>query len=313
MGILIKLSELSEKIGNNTADFADKLAEETRKFACNLWELYPDQITNNKSLGSSFARGFMNNMCQDVVPPPPPSPPLVGGQCEVLYNVTTRFYSSNLTSCVAYDYTTQKLNIQGAISGLNPVLLQIINPGDQGSNVYAEYYEIFIVHNSGQQTSAGFVYITECSGNNDRYFIESVVRVDGLPDDCGNPPTEYPPKSPPPGAYNTTINISTEDGGTLNYNLSYNPVNYNFPMSFNLGGLDLEINLGGIEFNYNPRDNNDNPEPLPDGQDDPIPTPPDDKHRDFNCRKIPPPNTTDYDETTKTVQAGCADAPGRVT
>lgn len=71
-------------------------------------------------------------------------------------------------------------------------------------------------------------------------------------------------------------------------------------MQFDLGGIGVNINLGGINFDFGRRDSSDNPQPLPDGQQDPLPTPKDDSNRSFECRKFPPPNTTDYNEDTKT-------------
>ena len=73
MVIQRQFSGISERLGNGTADFLDKTSESIRGFSCQLWSKYPDFITKNKALGTSFARGFMNNLCRDKELPPPPT------------------------------------------------------------------------------------------------------------------------------------------------------------------------------------------------------------------------------------------------
>ena len=292
MGVNVKLSELAENIGNNTADFIDNLAEETRKFACNLWNLYPDQISQNQSLGSSFARGFMSNMCQDFPPPPAPSIPFSGGQCPgSRYIVRVRWTQNNgsLYRLLTLDVFGPIQSIIGFFEPNNPS-----DPSGAGQAIaevqaFLQNGTPFLFTNSGPESGP--------PDNDPTYEVEPFP---GNPNNCGDPALSYPPTNPQPSDYTTNINIQVNDGGTIQLPLTYSPNNYFFPMSFNLGGIDLEIDLGGINFDFGSRNSNDTPNPLPDGQTNPLPTPNDDGNRSIPERRIPPPNLEDYDEEDRT-------------
>lgn len=313
MPITRRFSGVAERIGNNTADFTDKLAEGVRNFSCELWRRFPDQITQNKALATSFARGFMNNVCSDQELPDPPPEPLIGGQCDAVYRI--RFQRG--------EYSVQDGSFQWALTGdliftsvSGVATLQICRTGanpqcffpetDALPNGQSAQYEVRIGLNNGQEqilSISGFQpamrLITFSSGS---YF----QREDGLPDDCGNSPTQYPPTSPTVNDYTTIININSEDNSTLSYPVTYNPTTYNFPLDFDLGGINVQVNLGGIDFNFSAISIDGVPVPLPSGESAPTPRPSDDGNRGFPGSEPPPnliedyvpkpPNPEDFDE-----------------
>lgn len=88
-----KMSEVFERIGAGTADFVDNVAEKIKEFSCELWNNYPDMITQGKFPATSFARGFMGSVCASS-PPLPPTPP----GCDGVYWVYGTFYSKNISA-----------------------------------------------------------------------------------------------------------------------------------------------------------------------------------------------------------------------
>jgi hypothetical protein len=132
----------------------------------------------------------------------------------------------------------------------------------------------------------------------------TVSRVDGQPDNCGNPPPEYPDEPPPaPGDLNTTINITNIDGIDNTYELLWNQTNnnYNFPMTFKLQGTNVVFSLGGITIYGDPGASslNDNKSTDPPGSDG-------GQDSDGNDYIIPYPDS-DFPELPQFVQPDLAD------
>ena len=307
MGILIGLADLSERVGNNTATFTDKLAENVRLFSCNLWSSFPDQITQNKSLASSFARGFMNNMCADQPLPPAPTVPFMGGQC-VGVQYRLRFNIAVITNGTLSGWSGPGIlgtNIAGPITSIS---LLINNVGTVAGLEHWSFQSNGIPPIDGNSTrnytfrvttEDGTIHDLGVASQSGVQFID-VVRADGQPDLCGNPDESYPETSPQPNDYTTIVNILSEDNSTQSYPLEYKPTNFSFPLNFDLGGVNVEVNLGGINFNFSAVSIDGVPIPLPDGQESPIPIPSDDENRRTNCIKRLPPNSTNYNEDDKT-------------
>lgn len=297
MGYRINYSELAERIGSGTATFADKLADGVRNFACILWNNFPDQITQNQSLGASFARGVMTAACSTS--PPPPSPPFIGGQCPgvqyIAYGTYTpqpapQFGEGKYTSGVWNTESNFNQILFGAIEGLSYVA---------GNNVWG------VIGSSGSgftwcQTTGNFGNTYSLDASVQNVQITSVVRADGQPDNCGDPVSEYPPTAPTVNDYSTTITINQDDGTSLTFPVVYAPVDFNFPLNFDLGGIKITFDLGGIDFNFNETNNFGDTINLNDGQEAPLPPPADDRTRYFPSPIIRQPNDQDYDTETKT-------------
>lgn len=296
MGYRINYSELAERIGSGTATFADKLADGVRNFACILWNNFPDQITQNQSLGASFARGVMTAACSTS--PPPPSPPFIGGQCDCItytfshnYNLngdppgTVRTFAANVWGPVeqwrAIAVAVDSVRVQVYCKGVNA-------PRKQEVCSLLGWYSIFTINQP--DTQAVIDSITNVQ----------VTRADGQPDNCGDPVSEYPPTAPTVNDYSTTITINQDDGTSLTFPVVYAPVDFNFPLNFDLGGIKITFDLGGIDFNFNETNNFGDTINLNDGQEAPLPPPADDRTRYFPSPIIRQPNDQDYDTETKT-------------
>ena len=292
MGVLRKLSEISESIGAGTNDFFDNLAEATRDFSCNLWEAFPDQITQNANVASSFARGFMNNACQDKTLPGTPSSSFIGGQCPgTLYEM--RINLNLIGGGSQFGFVDPMLGPVTTFEAFNFVKIN--------NNIPPLWsYKVRQVGFSDQGVPLDDTLDFFVNADLDGTAFTTAIPQGGGPNNCGDPPPTYPPTSPTPAQYTTIFNYVTEDGDTLNFNITYNPTDYNFPMNFKINDIDLQLNLGGFEFNYSPVDINLKPLKLTDGQDPPLPPPEDDSKRPLSCRRLPPADDVTYDETERT-------------
>lgn len=302
MPIFKDLPGLAERIGAGTADFGDKVADSVRIFACGLWNSFPDQITQNSSLGASFSRGFMNSACADQTLPPPPTSDFEGGQCPgESYRIEYQGLRQNNDGSVSvtgnFVDTIGPIATQAPFSNLvltynGVVSTQIFNGKPAIFQMNNGNINVFVDTAVAPMQQALFLFQTKGIGN------IKFAREDGGPE-CGDPPPTYPPTSPTANDYNTTVNINTEDGGVINVPITFSPTLFSFPMNFDLGGVNVRIDIGGISFNFGGRDASDIPLPLPDGQEHPFPAPNDNPNESFNPIPLPPPNTDDFDEDVK--------------
>lgn len=297
MGILKNLSELSERIGAGTADFGDILAEKTREFSCTLWENYPDKITNGEQVNGSFTRGFMNRMCRDKTLPSAPIPTQSPGKCPVPYIITANAIVSRKNAFRGLDVGDTVLITPNNFSTLGPIDSLDVTPfvpdtnvkirglPEPSNNLNTYFYNGGQVKWSladGVELAISGIFISEIT----EFFY---ARQDGLPDDCGDTEQVYPPSNPGVNDYTTIININSEDGDTISYPLTYNPINISFPMHFDLGGITIVIDLGGINFNFNLVNIDGVGIPLPGDILPPLLPPEDDKNREIPVPKLPPP------------------------
>lgn len=306
MGFNIRPQSYAEQAGGNLRNFSEQLADGVQDFACQLWGNFPAFISGNKSLPISFVRGYFSTMCDPAtLPAPLAPPPFSGGQCPERYKL---FYQNAVISngTLAGWSSTFSVNPVNLVGPITNIILLVNNVADEDLEHWSfdgQGEEPFINERTKQYkfrctTPNGDVDVA--IGNTfGRRFVD-LQKNSGLPDDCGSPPpAPYPDNPPDPGAgdFNTTIDIKDNQGNDFNFPLVYAPVDFNFPMNFDLGGVEVILDIGGIQFNggdnnYPGGGGND----LPDGQPDPVATDaPDDGGRTL----IPPP-TPELDENLDT-------------
>lgn len=305
MGFTVRPQSAAEQTGSNVRNFTEQLADGVQNFACQLWSAFPGFITQNQSLGASFVRGYFSTMCDPpTLPPPPAPPPFTGGQCPIRYNIS---YKSAIISNGTFEkwsdetFVATPANLIGPIS--NIVLLVNGTPDEDLEHWSFNGQGEEPALNTGTKTyifrctiPGGTVDVAQGTGRG-RKFI-SVTPNSGQPDNCGNvAPDAYPDNPPDPDTdFVTNININNNEGDNLNFPLVYAPVNFNFPMQFDLGGIDVTLDLGGITFeggdNNYPDGLGDN---LPDGQQDPVSSPPPKKVVCQDDPPLPPEQDNDLD------------------
>lgn len=169
-------------------NFFDRTREAVRTGLCNYlsavdkgrsWvnELSPADLPN-------FTGYFNRLICDDNEPFPSPPPPFTGGQCEgVQYLCQVLTTSGNWTTAVP-------LATFGPISEFSED-----SPGAGEWTVRA-------------RDSSGAPLVTDGPIITDRVIPPEtrIIRADGQPDDCGNPPVPVPPF--PPGGDTTNIDIT---------------------------------------------------------------------------------------------------------
>lgn len=237
--------DLNSDQTTTTNDGLRNVANTAANFACDLYQNYAQATTgfgDPTGLGG-FLNGIYSHLCgpRNKTPAAPPVAPFNGGQClNKSYKVTTRVTKPDTST-----YTTLWPSLNGPIKGV-----QIIqNPSS------AWQYGVI---STGTSPLAGDVMNPEVSSNFrsglDGYKVEiiSIVRNDGLPDNCGDPSPQFP--SPPPKTtdLNKTTNVNIGAGVVIAAPVTFIPVTNNANIQLNpqfqigVGPFNVTFDAGGI-------------------------------------------------------------------
>jgi len=247
-------------------------------------------------LGEAFFGAAYRMFCNQE-PPDAPPPPFEGGQCNTVYALSVLMYNCVPSGCgndgpfAIGNYTGPVTSVTG---GWNP----------------AEGWGVFITANGTETFS-----LLSSAGPTDytSFTVQEVylTRIDGLADDCGNPP---PPIPEPDAGYNEgndNITYTNNDGLDVTVPLIFifAPVRVNasleltVPIRIDLGGVDIQIggdinlNTGDINLKFGNRNYSRDDQPSPDSFKSPDDTP--DIPPDVPTPILPPsPDDTDIDTTT---------------
>lgn len=261
MNIRYDPSTFFENSGNNAAIFGEKLRDGIVGGACAIWAAYPKFITNGRNPASSYARGFMNQACSGLQPPVPfVPPPFTGGQCcDGQYQVNINYELRRCTGNVVIASGPTQVNVVGKVTGLE-LRTCLQNPAFTCLDVVYENCTGTVLSETAFSTTRSIAE-GDCSGSSpfdpdaddinpvtSTFSIASIVRTDGQPDDCGNPPGGYPDVTPGPGDLDFTFNITNLDGTDVSFTAIWNQAidNYNFPMSFQVNGSNVTLDVGGV-------------------------------------------------------------------
>lgn len=263
-----EVRDASHDAGNGLGN----LARAGRTALCTLYQNTPQWLLPDAfgDPGGILARGFYDNICRPDFPPPSvPPPPFNGGQCPVQYNVSytvTAFFPPNPSGSFS---TAGTVSIFGTIKGT-----RVAKVGSQ--------WNVFLV--GGANGNPGASVDTTLLSIADTYdtpvaTITAISRVDGQPDNCGDPNAEDD-RVPPVNQieYNTTIEVGGLDVSvpitvirpTLDVDVNFRP-----EVVVNVGGIDVNFRLDGITFNIPPGVDSPSPTyPLPDPRPNPPTRPP---------------------------------------
>lgn len=136
--------------------------------------------------------------------PPPSLPPFTGGQCFTTYDVSTTA-TLHVNVPPSDDTSTRTDRFTGQINGISE------KPNTSGGK------DIILTYTrpDGVQQEFSLYGYSGSGASFTNYGITGIVRVDGLPDNCGDPPVLPVPK-PDPGfnVRNPTIDWDDNSGGT---------------------------------------------------------------------------------------------------
>lgn len=235
-------------------------------------------------------------------PPEPLEPPFTGGQCSgVLYDVTV--YRNALLSNGEQKPNYPQSYVARVYGPVRGVIVEIT----------ADVETMFIVSGTGNVYIGNLNFPAETYVD---YSITSIVRVDGQPDTCGDPPVLIPDPEPGFNEGDTNITYTNNDGLdlTVPLNFIFADLNVNLkgeltvPVRIDLGGLnfkiggELNLNTGDLNLNFGNRNYNRNGLPNPDGyKPDPnLPDVPDNVPDDVYV-----PSPTDEDDDTSRILRAC--------
>lgn len=172
--------------------------------------------------------------CDPDEDPTEPPPPFTGGQCEVVYQV-------DLTGNNSFGApATARRFVPGPVGGV--VFGPVNQFGFQPIGVSGGEGNVFTGSGTGITSPA----------QTPTWQIVSVVRADGMPDDCGDPPPEFGPPAPRPIDIDITFQPDFGPEITVPITFNFNPVeidfngDFVFPFDFDFGGFNFN---GDVTFN----------------------------------------------------------------
>lgn len=241
------------------ADFKETLESAVVESFCRvtapntqLLRTFADAFGSNPGLTvPAYVGEVAYSLVCDKRPDPPLPPPFSGGQCQTLYQVTSQA-TLELTAPPSQETVQRTDVLPGAIYGIAQKL--------EGSSDI-----IYITHRATDGSLGVFNVFgtTRPAGKWTSYQIISVVRVDGQPDDCGNPSSfpRLPPPQPGEMSDNTTINWTDINGDTITNNLNINigsayidvQANVQIPIEVNIDAratinATINVSTGGISI-----------------------------------------------------------------
>lgn len=301
--------------------FLEELSETIRTGFCTVANVAQDfGLTAGVSAGyrGAFVSVNLLRLGQRLVcnrePAPGYDPPFTGGQCPVNYSIVVDIYACVTAGCG----TDPNLGV-GTYLGPILAVTGAFKPGS-GWGVYIT-------------TPSGTPFFTISSAGPTAYVSWDAVnirctRVDGLPDNCGNPSPQLPPSEPGDRTTTTTLTYTdnSSDDHSFDVTLRYGDINFNSngdltipvrityedngsPATFN---ANLSLTTGDISFNLGNSNYGVNGSTNPDkyGTPEAPDIPP-----DVETPVTPPSSNDDETETTKvlagvivTVTANSSDA-----
>ncbi len=247
MSLFFPTSEFFEDSGKAVNKFNEDLRDGIAGFSCDLWAIYPDFITQGTNPLSSFARGYMNQMCSPRQSPvPAPSPPFSGGQCPgVRYTVRIRWLFDNGSL-----YRLLTFDVFGPVESIVGFFEPGVPSQPNGAGLAKGEVRAFT------QSGLPRLYLNDGSEQGPPQNPPSYEITPFTPgtDICGNPGANYTSPSPTVNDLSTTINIINLDGTSNTYSLEYNKISnqYNFPIGFKLNGINVTLDIGGITIHGSP-------------------------------------------------------------
>jgi hypothetical protein len=241
MGIIKTWVEINESAGEGVASTIIDTAQGIAGAACDVLSKYPNAFPL-----VPYARGFVRGACGDrLTLPDVDTPPFQGGQCPgVSYDVVTE---ENTTGTVI----ARNHRVAGPVNGINYQFAG--NVTQDGVPVTIWLAQLDPISNS---SVTGFFSVPRDVPPPGQFTVKivSVSRVDGLADDCGDPPL-YPPDPPiDPADFSPTIVVNNYDEAgdvvsTNNYQIDLNGSDLiEFDFSVRVGGTAVEVDVGGINI-----------------------------------------------------------------
>lgn len=247
------------RAAGNLSGFSEIIDQAQQKI-CSLYNKSPASLVTVVPITEIFnpGQGILDNTCQDIAPLPPlPAPQFSGGQCDgVPYFVTVTtvkrgFYTGDGRLSSITETGTIRLN-----APIRSAYVSLPGSYTEGGVTNQGFSRLIIEckGDSGIPSANVFPYVFGGSQNFEFQSISlgNIVRADGQPDLCGNPPPSYPPPSAtvPDMEGTTIINVRPNVPITVPVKIvpTFAPITSIFRPEFNVevGGINVNISLGGF-------------------------------------------------------------------
>lgn len=262
MSVRIIASSLSEKLGSSFASLFNPVIPFITDFACDIWQKYPDRITNNQSLKVSFQRGFMTSLCGPVQP----TPPITTVGCEPKMYVFGTYLSKNTSDggCNVTGYWRNQVGIpESNLASLDP---SVSGGGWYLFDANGTFYKLRPVSKAfydartlGDSTIPLTIDFRDaasaCNNQTGDPNGDNVTRTDQIfqyptGSACDDSP-QYPVTTPPAViTKKTTLVYDNDTYIDLELNVNTDPNgNIGFPIVFANGEISFTLDIGGITIN----------------------------------------------------------------
>lgn len=240
----IDLFEWVGILSNGFTDLGQEIAGAARDLYCSQAQNNPFGVLKNDPLTLDVSRKAIELFC-GTPPPPQPQQNFTGGQCLTEYTLRCRCLASNVFGGADQVLEVNLATVDGAAAA---ILME--SPG--GSQILeVQYFRVGVAVPQvfPWNLSSSFRYI-------EGTFEVELIRKDGLPDDCGDPPPLWYPEEPPPADIDITnvdIDITNQAGETNTYNVTINRDENNyitFPPVINVNGTSVGIDATSINIGY---------------------------------------------------------------
>lgn len=268
------IPEIFEQARQNAYDAAQAVVcglAGTQRVALDLTEKL-NPLYRGSALQDYYER--MNRGLRSFCPVPEPEdipiqiPDFEGGQCPEAYNGT---WIAEGTAAVGGDFTSSSffLNVLGPLSVASGT-----EDGTQGGQV--PYGDIIDGNGNAVRVYTGPEFVPPNDLGGFSFTLANLGRVDGGPDNCGNPPPTVPPQppgTPPPSDPRPTfppVDINLPGIGVVNVvfapvvGIIYADVDarVKIPVTVNVNIPAINVNFD-IDFNVDLTDPTADPEPIP--------------------------------------------------
>lgn len=249
--------DVGTNVAQGVTDAGKIIGGLAKRAYCSIYKNFPGRLVPTGEVPGLTVRVIMDSWCFEDDPanlPDPPSVDFEGGQCDALYKVECLWSGSR---------KVEVNNVLGPIQAVECVKL---------SNIY---HEVRVTDVNGN---------LQVQGNNISGSPPPVTSrlslMNGNSDNCGSIPPEYPP-TPPLTDNDVTFDydITLNDGSIINIPVTIDidsDGNAFFPITIDVGGVNVAIDVGGITIGSNNTNNdfggggggglgtqNDNPDEVP--------------------------------------------------
>lgn len=260
------IKEVAEIAVNRALDETEEVVDAARKFYCNLHQNHPAWTVARTFSNSSLILRAIDRMCDDgggYTPPPLPTPDFTGGQCcDGSYDVFCTFTQWNADESSPRTPRTVATGGNGKVNRAylrtdpnnsfvalatveyedcnGNLILRDVASGDQGIYTGGNPPPVSTSEPFARGWHADFTTIT----------IDTVTRTDGQPDNCGDPPAEYPPEPDPSDNQLTgTVTITNIENNSYDYDVTVNRDGndtINFPPTIVINDVSVTMDVTGI-------------------------------------------------------------------